>query len=412
MLSLHFDATKPYRVVVYLRMSSKKQNERSPDQQLDEIKRRLKKLGYNWVIVKVYRDDAKSGRLFRKRPQFQQMLHDLQTGTVTADLILCDTIERFGRLEELPTIRRELQEKLGILILCADTNFADPSTPQGKVMGTFESLRATEDSRIKAHAVLRGKRDKALRKLWPGGPIPFGLAPQRETRMRDGKPIIDTTLVPDPMRGWIITLAFQTAHDLSLGQDRLADFLNSQPSISKDFKKLLPSTVGAWLENPIYKGVLVYGEVCTGIVDDSRVLQKNADEDILVVEDFCAPLVDPAIWDAVNRVRRARGEAVAAARKPKNDDKLIAPQAPGLCLKYPLTGLVRCQCGRSMTPSSSPVYVSKAGTAHRYVQYVCAGYLARVCDNSRRVPEEWLRQEVLRCVRERFGLETTVNGGE
>src|SRR3954470_5337852 len=80
LLRYAFDPRRPYRVVVYLRMSSEKQNKRSPDQQLAEIKRRLDRLGYRWVIVKVYRDDAKSGRLFLGRPQFQRMLQDLRTG--------------------------------------------------------------------------------------------------------------------------------------------------------------------------------------------------------------------------------------------------------------------------------------------------------------------------------------------
>jgi hypothetical protein len=226
--------------------------------------------------------------------------------------------------------------------------------------------------------------------------------PQRVTTIRDGKPIINTTLVPDPESGWIITLAFQTAYKQNFGENRLADFLNHHPKIPEKFKKFLPSTVGAWLDNLIYKGVLVYGDVCTGIVDDTRVLQKNSADDILNVEEFCERLVDPAIWDAVNRIRRARGEAVAAARRASSDEKLIAPPAPGLCLKYLLTGLVRCECGRAMTPSSSPTYVTKCGTSRRYVQYVCPGYLARVCENSRRVPEEWLRHEVLRCLYERL----------
>jgi hypothetical protein len=243
---------------------------------------------------------------------------------------------------------------------------------------------------------LRGKRDKAQRKLWPGGPIPRGYKAQRVTTMRDGKPIIDTTLVPDPETGWIITLAFQTAYEQNLGENRLADFLNEHPQIPAKLKKFLPSTVGAWLENAIYKGVLVYGDVCTGIVDDVRVLQKNSEDDILIVEDFCAPLIEPAIWEAVNRVRIARGAATAAARRASGEDKLIAPSAPGLCLKHLLTGLVRCgHCGRAMTPSSSPVYVNKNGESRRYTHYVCPGYLGRVCDNNRRVPEDWLRGEVL-----------------
>ena len=56
MLKRNFDHSLSYRVVIYLRMSSELQNKRSPEQQLNEIKKRLKSLGYKWIIVKIYKD--------------------------------------------------------------------------------------------------------------------------------------------------------------------------------------------------------------------------------------------------------------------------------------------------------------------------------------------------------------------
>ena len=146
MLKRVFDSKLVYRCIAYLRMSSDQQNKRSPEQQIDEIQRRLKALGHNWIIVKVYRDDAMSGRYIRKRRGYQQMLQDVKTGAVQVDIILVDTIERFGRVEELPGIRKDLFERHGVLVLTADANFADPNTPQGKALGMFEAMRATEDS--------------------------------------------------------------------------------------------------------------------------------------------------------------------------------------------------------------------------------------------------------------------------
>src|SRR6185503_5169486 len=102
MLRREFNPQRAYRVVLYLRMSSDRQNPRSPDQQAQEIERRIKALGYEWNIVKTYRDEAISGRYLRRRPAYQQMLSELRTGAVVADLILVDTLERLGRVEELP----------------------------------------------------------------------------------------------------------------------------------------------------------------------------------------------------------------------------------------------------------------------------------------------------------------------
>ena len=157
MLKRSFDPHSQFSCVVYLRMSSEKQNERSPDQQLAEIEHRIKQLGYPWTIVKEYRDNGVSGRYRRKRLQYQQMVQDIKLGRLKADLILVDTIERFGRVDDLQTIRKNSAEKSGVLVLTADSNFADPTTPQGKALGAFEAMRATEDSRIKAHNVFRGQ---------------------------------------------------------------------------------------------------------------------------------------------------------------------------------------------------------------------------------------------------------------
>lgn len=80
MLMNQFDPKQEWPVIIYARMSSDKQNPRSPDQQIAVINELLKRLGYPWKVVAVYRDDAISGRYTRKRSQLQQMLRDLKSG--------------------------------------------------------------------------------------------------------------------------------------------------------------------------------------------------------------------------------------------------------------------------------------------------------------------------------------------
>ena len=175
MLHNAFDPTKPYNFIQYGRMSSDKQNPRSPDQQFDSIRQVIRRQGYPWVHQRDYRDDARSGRYMKKRPGFQSMLLHIRTGTIQPDLILVDTLERLGRNDEIPTLRRDLYHKYGILVLTADSGFADPLSVSGRALGFVESIRSTEDGRSKAHNVLRGKKDLILhKKAWPGGPVPLG----------------------------------------------------------------------------------------------------------------------------------------------------------------------------------------------------------------------------------------------
>lgn len=406
MLKRTFDPKLVYRVVVYLRMSSDQQNKRSPEQQLDEIQKRLKAMGYNWIIVKIYRDDAKSGRYLRKRQGYQQMMQDIKTGVVKVDIILVDTIERFGRVEELQGIRKELYERDGVLVVTGDTNFADPTTPQGRALGMFETMRATEDGRIKAHNVVRGKRDAAQQGHWPGGPPPFGYKLQSVLKEVKGRQEVDhSILVRNPEADWIMEQLFNKARESGWGQTRLARFLNDDPDIPDKFKPFQPPTVGYWLDNPVYSGELVWAQNCTGIVDDMRVVEPNREEDITRVPDFCETIVSREVQEEIWAVRRARREQILQAREAKagNDGKLIDPPAPGLTLKYLLTGLARCgHCGRAMNPSSTAPYVTKAGEIKTYPAYGCPGYLARVCPNDRRVPEEWLREMVVDTARQRL----------
>ena len=169
MIQIKFNPMLPLLWVFYGRMSSKLQNERSPEQQYETCTNEIKRREYPWRQVGSYIDRAKSGRFKRKRPEFMRMIQDIRTHKIKVDLIVVDTLERFGRADEFDALRRELRDQYGVLIVTADTNFADPTSPTGKVFTVIENLRTTEDSRIKAHNVLRGKRDCVKSKHWPGG---------------------------------------------------------------------------------------------------------------------------------------------------------------------------------------------------------------------------------------------------
>jgi DNA invertase Pin-like site-specific DNA recombinase len=406
MLRRRFDPKKPLRVVFYLRVSSDGQNPRSPQQQQDNIEAAIRRLGCPWIFVATYKDEAISGRLIRRRPGFIEMLRDIRTGKVTIDAILVDTYERFGRSDELATLRQELYRRHGVLVLTADSQFADPTSASGMALAAFESMRATDANRIKAGDVLRGKRDAARQGHWPGGPSPFGLRLQSVMVERAGRQeFAYCVLVPDPETAWIIQKLFRLAYEKSWGCTRLARMLNEDPNIPAKHKPFYDQTVNYWLQQPIYYGELVWEEHATGLIDDRRVIERNPDEDVVRVPGFCEPLVSREVWDAVQEIRRVRSERGQRARQAKNTngDKLIAALTPGLALTYPLSGLVCCaHCKRSMTVSSSPAYTTKNGEKKRYSSYVCPGYTAGVCPNKTRVPEAWLREMVVELIRQRL----------
>lgn len=406
MLKNTFDPKLPYRAVLYLRMSSKQQNERSPEQQEREIRRVIKMARRKWHIVAVYVDRAKSGRFKRTRPEYLRMMRDIKTGRISVDLILVDTAERLGRVEDLQDIRKKLYERDGVLVLTADSHFADPTTPQGKALGMVEAIRSTEDSRIKAHNVLRSKRDEAELKHWPGGLPPFGYKLQSVMKVVKDREVVDYSLVVlNPETAWIMERLFQKAAETGWGTTKLAKYLNGLEEIPKPLKPFKSSTIGRQLDHEIYYGELVWEKYSTGIVADTRVSERNAPKDMLRVPNFCEPIVSRELWEQVQEVRKVRRDRLREARERKaaNKGKLILPAAPGMTLRYLLSGLVFCEaCGLRMVASSGGEYRTRDGVTKNYASYVCPGYIAGICGNGLRVPEPWLREVVVATIRDRL----------
>lgn len=378
-------------------MSDEKQNQRSPDQQEYEINQTLKRLGLTWIVVKVYRDEYKSGRYERKRTGYMQMMHDIKCGLMKVDLILVDTAERFGRLDNFQAIRDDLQKKHGVLILTAESNFADPTTPQGKAYSAFDSLRASEENRIKSHQVIRGKRDQALLGYWPGGSRPFGFNIIPVFEERNGiKVKIGSKLEPIPEEATVIQILFEHADQTGYGPIRLARYLNEHPDIPDKFKPFNNSTVARWLIQSLYRGDLLWNQHCTDVVDDAHIVEKNPEEDWILVPNFCEPIIPDELWHSVQAARTLR-------KRPQTDEKdqkLIKPIFPGKSLIYPLSGLVRCgTCDSSMRPVKSG---RQSNTGETYTYYVCPRGIDRNCENRAYIPEKWLRETIFNWIRQQL----------
>lgn len=403
MLKTYFDPSLPHRYCRYGRMSTDRQNPRSVDQQYDTIDSTLERTGYPWVHVTDYRDDGKSGRYIRKRPAFLRMLADVRSGRLAIDLVLVDTLERFGRMEDLASLRRELETQHGVLVLTADSHFADPTSVAGQALGVVESIRATTEAHAKAHNVLRGKIDAAKKKQWPGGPAPFGYRLESVMKAGPGPAEVDhRILVPDLEAAEWVRRIFQMAHEQGLGSTRISRRLNADAAFVSRFGKFEHTRVNYILDNPIYVGTLRFQRVTTGVVNDRRVQQKNDTGDVLLVEQFCEPLVSKEVWEEVRRLREQRSQRMREARAARRRElgKQIAAVQPGLTLKYALTGFVRCDgCGAAMRPSRSG---AKSRMAASYYYYTCPAYRAGKCQNAIYLPGNWLWRAIVAFVRERL----------
>lgn len=390
MLKRTFDPHQPHRFVDYTRMSDKKQNKLSPKQQSDVIERVIKRMGLPWKKVGSYRDLAQKGGYIQKRKAFNKMLTDIRSGRLKVDVIAVDTTERFARSEEIEGIRKELYKKYRVVVVTAESNFASPLTPQGKIYAAVEGFRSTEENRIKAHQIVRAKWDLASRKFWPGGPAPDGLKLKKVIEETDGvETVIGSRVVPDAdFKKWI-RMAFVYTKEAGKGPAKVARYIKQYPDFPKG-KNISGSTVKYWLKNKLYKGVLEWGANCTGIEDDVRKVEPNHPDDILVVQDFCEPIVEPELWDAVEVIRNSRKRNFG---KNEDGEKQLKHTAVGFTISHMLSGLVRCGCcGCSMTPNTSG-RKSKSGKSYTY--YNCPRKHDGGCKNCTGIPETWLKDRVI-----------------
>lgn len=401
MLRRHFNFEKPINVVLYLRMSSDKQNPNSPAQQRERIENIITTRNLPWRIVAVYRDDALSGMYARKRPGFTKMLHDIEHGTINVGAILVDTIERFGRMDDLDSRRKRLANRYGVVVLSADRNFSDPYTPESQAMSAIENLRACDANRIKAHDVYRGKLDSIKDGYWPGGPVPFGYRLEvAKVEVRHRREIKHHVLVIDDITGPIMrSLYKKSAAKPSWGQDRLTAWLNDRGDIPQHLKPFHASTVGKWLRGPIYRGELVWSKHSQGVIDDRRVIEKNDERYVIRVEAFCEPIAPQEVLDQVD----ANIELRRRFRPGSEGDECCSWPKRGVNYSHPLTGLVRCgHCGASMVPNSTSPYTTKSGETKNYCSYMCPNSRTKACENSKRIKEDWLREVIIEKIMERL----------
>jgi DNA invertase Pin-like site-specific DNA recombinase len=387
-------------------MSDATQNQRSPEQQLAEIQREIKQQRRPWKIAKVYTDAAMKGGYIDRRPQFKAMRTDIRAGLIKADAILVDTAERLGRADEIPIIRQQLWNHHGCVVLTADSRFHDPTTSAGRALAMVEQIRSTEGNNVKAHDVWRGKMDLVEQLKWPGGPAPFGKKiVRRVTIDAKGKEVVESDFIPDPETGWIAKHILLLALETKVGDPQLAAMLNADPQIPDKVKPFLPSTVGNILKNRVNCGQLSWGVKCCGILNDTRVQQKNPDGAV-VFDGFCEPLITVEEFEEIQRLRRIRSDAIKearaakAARREPEDLKQIVALATGMTLKYLLTGLVFCgECNARMVPTSS-TGDSRDGTRYAYYRCpTCCSTVSTACKNGLYVREDKLREAVLSRIR-------------
>ncbi len=236
---IEFIETKVIRVAIYIRVSTKLQEDRySLSAQTVELTRYANQQG--WEIIDVFRDVDSGTKL--EKEGLKALLDCVENGRV--DIVLC--IEQY-RLSRLDTVKWEylkgvLREN-GVKI-AEPGRISDLTNADDEFFSDLKNLLARRSRRE-----LLGKMSRGLRQYTREGNV-WGKQP--EEYIYDPH---DKTITINQERAWIIQLIDRLYLDEKMGLQKIATHLNSLSKTAKS-KNWTAVQVRNKLMNPVYHGQL------------------------------------------------------------------------------------------------------------------------------------------------------------
>jgi len=341
------------RTVLYLRMSTDKQEASIPQQRAALVAFAAKQ-GHE--IVGEYRDEGISGDATHKRKGFQAMIRDAAGGGF--DRILCWDQSRFGRFDsiEAGSWITPLRDA-GVSLETIDGGVVDWTDFAGRI--TFAVAQEGKNAFLRdlSRSSLRGMAAKIRdgRGLY-GGSTPYGY--RRETAIVDRKKI--TALVPDETTAPIVRRMFENYAAAGGSLYTVVEMLNQEGIRSPCRSKWKPNGCDKWrrssvrriLTNPIYAGDIAWGRTATGKyharIGDEVVARRPGQKPVknvpIVRRDAVPALIDRDLFDRAQELLAKRKKAT---RRPST--------------VRPLSGLVTCGCCGSPMHADGPHYRCSRG---------------------------------------------------
>ena len=167
------------RLFQYCRVSTLKQKEdKTIEQQELLIHKHVEKFNsedheYRYIIVEIFRDEAKSGYKFdeKNRPEFNKMFEKLKSDKI--DGVIAYSLDRLGReTENLLKFFREVGE-LGKKIILVEGKI-DRKTPFGRFLSGLNALMSEFDGDTIKYKLNTGRERKKAKNIKEGKPATFG----------------------------------------------------------------------------------------------------------------------------------------------------------------------------------------------------------------------------------------------
>lgn len=323
--NMNINNIAPTKCYIYTRVSTAMQVDGfSLDAQRDRLRAYAKAQGM--VIAGEYSDEGKSGKSVAGRPEFLQMLDDIENGKDGVSFVLVFKLSRFGRnAADVLTTLQSMQD-YGVSLVCVEDGI-DSSKDSGKlVISVLSAVAEIERENILVQT-MEGRRQKAREGKWNGGFAPYGYC------LEDGKLVIDED------EAEAIRAIYDKFIHTNMGMNKIAIWLNQHFQKKKRQNNTLDAFsakfVKGVLDNPVYCGKLAYGRRKTEKISGKREYHVVKQTDYMLHEGIHEAIISETDWELAQEKRKATGVKSAKIHSLEHENIL--------------SGILRCPvCGAAM----------------------------------------------------------------
>jgi DNA invertase Pin-like site-specific DNA recombinase len=294
------------RAAAYVRMSTGRQDQ-SIAYQLDYIARYA--VAAECVVVKVYRDEGKSGLSAERRSGLQQLIADIAGGSPGFARVLVYDVSRWGRFQDVDesAYYEHLCSRNGIHVVYCAEHFANDGSPLAHIIKSVKRTMAAEYSRQLSCRTFEAQAFLLARGYKPGGAAGYGL--RRLSVRADGSvrrvlengerkchPTDRVVLAPGPDAELLmVRRIFRLYSECKLSFRAVARVLNDGDAMACGERLWSDARVKAVLTNEKYCGNLLYNRTTARLGTKRRandyglwLRREGAHAPIITPEEFAA----------------------------------------------------------------------------------------------------------------------------
>lgn len=302
----------------YIRVSTDRQTELSPDSQIKVVRDYAKANGYIIPQEYIFRDDGISGRQADKRPAFNDMIATAKQKPSPFSAIMVWKFSRFARNQEEAIVYKSMLKKNNVSVIsCSEA--LDDSPYSSLIERIIEWMDEYYSIRLSSE-VKRGMKEKVERG-------------QAVTRASFGYDIVDKKFIVNEATAPYVRKMF-TDFVAGKGLKNIARELNALGIKTVRGNRWETRTVEYIISNPVYIGKIRW--------NPSHKTDRNFnDPDIMLIDGIHEPIIDKETFDKAQQI---------IAQNKKRHSKYTHSTVD---YDYMLHGLLKCSdCGASLTMST------------------------------------------------------------